>query len=110
MKIYFETGPLRSLTQFMNMEVPRVISNINGYAAMIKDTATCINNHWDIYTNELSLLGAGEIFGNRFMHQIMICNENDQWIQVNPHLIRKLETPINIERYFRRNICSRNQK
>ena len=110
MKIYFEIGPLRSLTQFMNMEDPRVISNINGYATMIKDAATTIKNNWNIYTNELSLLGAGEIFGNRFMYQIMIRNENDQWIQVNSHLIRKLETPINIEQYFRRNICSRNQK
>ena len=109
MKIYFEIGPLRSLTQFMNMEVPRVISNINGYASMIKDASTSLKNHWDIYTNELSLLGAGEIFGNRFMHQIMIRNENDEWVQVNSHLIRKLETPINIEQYFRRNICSRKQ-
>ena len=110
MKIYFETGPLRSLTQFVNIEVPKIISCINGYAAMVKDAATSLQNHWDIYTNELSLLGAGEIFGNRFMHQIMIRNEFDQWIQVNSHLIRKLETPINIEQYFRRNICSRKQK
>ena len=110
MKIYFEIGPLRSLTQFMNMEVPRVISNTNGYSTMINDAAISLKNHWDIYTNELSLLGAGQIFGNKFMHQIMIRNEKDEWIQVNSHLIRKLETPINIEQYFRRNICLRNQK
>ena len=105
MKIYFEIGSLRPLTQFLNMEVPRVISNINGYSSMIKDATNALHNKWNIYTNDISLLGASELFGEKFLHDIMIRNDKGEWIKFNPHMLKKLEKPISIEQYFRRYIC-----
>lgn len=106
MKIYFETKELKPLSQFMNMPIPRVISSNNGYRNMICDAATCIKNGWDIYTNDISLLGASELFGDRFLHKIMIRNSNNSWVELNHHVLRKLSKPINIEQYFRRYICN----
>lgn len=107
MKIYFELGPLHHLSEFLNITPPIIITSVNGYATMIADAANAIKNKWDIYTNDISLLGAGEVFGDRFLHHIMIRDNNKVWVEFNPHILRKLAKPIEIEQYFRRNICNK---
>ena len=106
MKIYFELGELKPLTQFINIPCPRIITCNNGYKNMIIDATICIKNRWDIYTNEIALLGSHELFGEKFLHKIMIRDDDsDKWIELNPNIISKLAKPINIEQYFRRFIC-----
>lgn len=106
MRIYFEKESLHPIHEFINMVPPRIILGNDGYANMIKDAETAIKNKWDIYTNNISLLGATELFGARFLHKIMIRDDKGAWVELNPHLLHKLETPINIEQYFRKYICN----
>ena len=106
MKIYFERGALHPLSEFLNIIPPTVIINRDGYKNMIADAKTALHNRWNIYTNDISLLGASELFGEKFLHDIMIRNDKGEWIKFNPHLLKKLEKPIAIEQYFRRYICN----
>ena len=105
MKIYFERGSLHPLHEFLNMMPPTIIINRDGYKNMIADAKTALHNKWNIYTNDISLLGASELFGEKFLHDIMIRNDKGEWIKFNPHMLKKLEKPITIEQYFRRYIC-----
>ena len=106
MKIYFERGALHPLSEFLNIMPPTIIINRDGYKSMIADAKTALHNRWNIYTNDISLLGASELFGEKFLHDIMIRNDKGDWIKFNPHVLKKLEKPITIEQYFRRYICN----
>lgn len=106
MKIYFERGALHPLSEFLNIVPPTVIINRDGYKHMIMDAKNALHNKWNIYTNDISLLGASELFGEKFLHDIMIRNDKGEWIKFNPHMLKKLEKPITIEQYFRRYVCN----
>ena len=105
MKIYFERGALHPLSEFLNMVPPTVIINRDGYKNMIADAKIALHNKWNIYTNDISLLGASELFGEKFLHDIMIRNDKSEWVKFNPYILKKLEKPITIEQYFRRYVC-----
>lgn len=105
MNIYFETGPLHSILEFTNMLPPNILNSSNGYRSMVLDAKNCIKNKWDIYTNDISLLGSIEIFGESFKHNIYIRNTKNKWVKFNSYLIKKLNHPQNIEKYFKKYIC-----
>ena len=107
-KIYFETGPLDPLHEidYKLCDTLYVISCRSGYRAMINEAGCAIKNQRNIYTNEVSLIGASELWGKIFMHEIWLKNPIDQsWYRMNPHLIERLGKPEDIERYIRKYIC-----
>ena len=107
-KIYFETGPLDWLHK-INYELNEnlyVVTSDSGYRNMIRDTRTACKNGRNIYTNELSLIGAAELWGRVFMHEIWLKdNDSQKWHRMNPRLIERLRTPLEIQEYIRKYIC-----
>ena len=107
-RIYFETGSLDPLHEidYKLGETLYVASCRSGYRAMVNDVRNAIKNQKCIYTNEPSLIGASELWGKIFMHEIWLKNpDNKKWHKMNPHLIEKLGKPEEIEHYIRRYIC-----
>lgn len=107
-KIYFETGQLGPLHEidYKLGESLYVASCRSGYRAMINDVRCAIRNQRHIYTNEVSLIGASELWGRIFTHEIWLKNPTDQlWYRMNPHLIERLGKPEEIECYIRKYIC-----
>lgn len=112
MKIYFEIGSLRALHE-VDLELGDTLYVATcscGYSNMIIDTLAALRNKRNIYTNELSLLGATELFGKRFLHELYIRNDKNKWTRVNRHLIDKLGSPIAIQEYARKYICGEGKK
>lgn len=108
MRIYFETGSLDPLHEidYKLGEALYVASCCSGYRAMINDVKNVVKNKRNIYTNEVSLIGASELWGKIFMHEIWLKDPTDKsWYRMNPHLIERLGKPEEIERYIRRYIC-----
>lgn len=107
-RIYFETGSLDPLHEidYKLGETLYVASCRSGYRAMINDVRNAVKNKRYIYTNEVSLIGASELWGKIFMHEIWLKNPNNkEWYKMNPHLIERLGKPEEIEHYIRRYIC-----
>ena len=107
-RIYFEIGPLEPLHEidYKLGEALYVASCISGYRTMINNVESAIKNQRYIYTNEVSLIGASELWGNFFIHEIWLKNPNNkEWYRMNPSLIERLGKPEEIEHYIRRYIC-----
>ena len=78
---------------------------------MVKDTLTALKNKRNIYTNELALLGAPELFDKKFLHELYIRDdEKDKWVRVNKYLMDKLSSPIAVQEYARKYIYMNTKK
>lgn len=105
-RIYFEKGPMQSILE-LEQEITTdfyFAKNICGYRTLINDIRQAATSKRDIYTNDLSVIGASELWGDQFLVELYLRNENNKWYKVNPYLLRKLKSPIEIEDYLRRHL------
>lgn len=105
-RIYFEKGPMQPILE-LEEEIDRdfyFAENICGYRTLINDIKQAATNKRDIYTNDLAVIGASELWGDQFLAELYLRNENNKWYKVNPYLLRKLKSPIEIEDYLRRHL------